>query len=206
MKVFQELKIRDKKKFISSIIEDNSLSSEWKRNLERENNFAKDRGDVAYCFDYIGDTLNKAELWIMEKDDFYTVTNIVPQKEGSLDKDEYNALLSEFIVKNLIEKGLSYEVSQSDVTLADLVGEEVSKKFYSFSRAANKSTGRSHPCDQKRWFDFVFSCLREYKYMIDPDHINFFLIEDGWDRQSAYDLSLDYENTYYAMKYALENR
>jgi len=203
MKVFQELKILDKGKFNDLVIKKNNLSSEWKRNLEREKSFEKDTSDIAYCFDYLGEALNKAKLWVMEKGSYYTVTSIVPQEKNRLDEDEYNALLSEFITKNL--KGFDCKISESDVTLIDLAGEALSKKFYSFSRLANKSTGRTHPCDEKRWFDFVLSCLKKNEYII-PEYISFFLIEDGWDEQSAFDLSLDYEYTYQVMKYTRENK
>ncbi|MCD4780008.1 MAG: hypothetical protein K8S27_05590 [Candidatus Omnitrophica bacterium] len=206
MEIFQELTISDITKFKDSILDQNKLSPEWERNIERENQIKeRDKGteevsdSIAYCFNYVGKELSKATLILRERDSSLIVSNIVPKDPGGLEKSEYNALLNNFVKNNL--SGLSCEISKFDVTLNDLVGEKIAEKFYSFSGSANKSTGRSHPCDEERWFDFIFSALENDKHMIDIEAIRFFLIEDGWDGQAALDLSLDYENTYYIMKY-----
>jgi len=201
MKVFQKLKIYDKAKFKTLIIEQNKLSEEWIRSTDSEEGFKKSWEDTAFCFDYSGDRLKKAKLWIMEKPKYFTVTNIVPQGYHSLDKDEYNTLLDDFITKNL--QKISYTISKADVTLQDLVGEEISNKFYTFSHCANKSTGRAHPCDSERWLELILACVENDKY-IAHDYILFFLEEDGWGEQIAFDLSLDYQYGYEVMKFAKE--
>src|SRR3546814_8731568 len=65
--------------------------------------------------------------------------------------------------------------------------------FRSFSAAANKATGASHPLDQRRWFDFIISAHRSGKD-IGTDRLARWLHEvEGWDEDSAHRLAGEYE-------------
>lgn len=76
----------------------------------------------------------------------------------------------------------------------------MNKKFEVFSKTANKITGHSHPNDENKWFEFIYSTLIHNEYLL-PDYLQYFLIENGWEKQTAYELSLDYEYGYNAIKF-----
>lgn len=194
MKRPQEVKILDIKKFEQDIIENNNVSKEWERNKEREESLEH----KPYCFNYIGDELNKAILYVNLNDDVYTISNAFPREKNSLDEDEYNALLNNFVKNNL--SNIKHEISKSDVVLEDLVGKQISDKFYSFSSLANKSSCIAHPNDEKRWYAFVLDSLIKDKILPSKD-IYYFLVEDGWTNENAEVLSFNYEKTYAVMEY-----
>ncbi len=203
MKTYQELEIKYKESPDLTLNEIQArLPTNWKRDFESEQNLFKMAGQRQACFNYIVGDITVAKLWIAEGPDCLRVTNIVPQIKSELKIDEYNEVVGLF-AKVVSDAGLKFSLSKADCSLEDILSEESARKFRSFSRAANKSTGRSHPLDQKRWFSFIYSTLRNDEY-IDLDSLQSFLMEDGWDSDTAQDLSLDYEYGYASMKFAAE--
>ncbi|MDD5051550.1 MAG: hypothetical protein PHO27_02320 [Sulfuricurvum sp.] len=201
MKQFQDLEIQmntDAKSMIEKITQ--ILSPNWSRNTEKEERI----GGISkqFCFDYSGDGLN-AGLWLVEGNGLLTVTNIVPNKSGKLSIDEYNRILNTFAIE--IDKiHFKYVITKDDITIDDLLSPDSVEKLKSFSLFANKSTGHSHPLDESRWFDFILSMVKRDEY-ISPDEFQFFLEELGWDSASAYELYLDFEYGYAAMKFVLQH-
>jgi hypothetical protein len=202
MKTFQDLKIKtlvSPEKAIEEITK--FLPDAWKRNKDREADLAKHLANINYCFEFQSASIGHAMLFLSPMEGMMKVPNIVPMDKIELTIDEYNRILDVFI-NDGIKGHFEFEVTKSDVELSDLIGEESVEKFYAFSRCANKSTGRAHPSDEARWFDFVMSTVRNDDF-ISLEELRFFLIEDGWDEQSAFDLSLDYSYGFNAMQYAL---
>ncbi|XUY29982.1 hypothetical protein RMR21_022670 (plasmid) [Agrobacterium sp. rho-8.1] len=151
-----------------------------------------------------------AGLTLWETPDGYYVPNVVPLAFGSLTKGEYNAILQEFIdaIAQPIANRLGFELraAESRQALADWVSDEVGTKLKRFSGAANKSTGASHPSDQRRWFDFIVAAHRRHE-RLDPGTLFRWLHEaEGWDEETAHQLAGDYENARALLKFSDEDR
>lgn len=68
-------------------------------------------------------------------------------------------------------------------------------KLRRFSGAANKSTGASHPSDERRWFDFIVAVHRAGD-KLDAARLARWLHEaEGWDEDSAHKLAGNYETS-----------
>lgn len=202
MKRFQELNIKmveSYKKTIERLT--SNLGNNWKRNIESEANLFSMSGTKQICIDYIGQNAPKSKLWLNKNERGYYITNIIPQDKSQLSIDEYNKLIEIFVKEVLHSANIQYELSKANITLEDLLTDESCRKFREFSRTANKSTGRVHPSDEEKWLEFVYSTLKNGEYL-DLEALRFFLQEDGWNEQIVWELSLDYEYGYEAMKHA----
>ena len=148
----------------------------------------------------------ESEIWMARRDpdkpylgngELY-VSNIVPKDyQRQLSYHEYNAILSEFYDRfarrSATEQGLSIELSSDDVNLEDWLSPTAAEALRLFSRKANRSTGASHPEDQKRWYRFLILADRE-KARLDASTLARWLREDeGWADSIASDLAGDYE-------------
>lgn len=204
MKTYQAMEITYKDSPHRTLDEIQSrLPNDWKRDFDSEQNLFKMGGQRQACFNYIVGDVPVAKLWMAEGPNSLKVTNIIPQDKNELTIDEYNKIVQEFAKVVLEGSGLGFTLTKADLSLEDLLSEESVKSFRSFSHLANKSTGRAHPLDKKRWFAFIYSTLKNDEY-IDPDSLQCFLIEDGWDSETAVELSLDYEYGFASMKFATE--
>ena len=92
----------DCKEFKSKIIDSEHLSGEWVRNSKREQNLYKDGDLELYCFDYLGKEFTQSTISFRSEGDSVKVSNIGPKPVGSLNIFEWNALLTNFIAKNLV--------------------------------------------------------------------------------------------------------
>jgi len=204
MKVHQELKIQ----LLDSVeytLAKFTPSQHWQRNVEKEKkliDFFPPESQI--CFYFSAKPELSSSLWLIEKSDnlshYLQVTNIIPERKTELSIDEYNGILQNFVDCNLKGSGLQHELSKADVSLLDLLSDESCEKFTVFSTTSNKTTGRLHPSDEEKWFEFIYSTLMHDEYL-HPNDLQYFLIEDGWDKSTAFELSLDYEYGYNAMKY-----
>ena len=95
--------------FKSEIINNNDLSKEWVRNSEREQTIYKDGQLELYCFDYLGKEFIQSTISFRSDGNIVKVTNIGPKDLGSLNLVEWNALLTNFIAKNLVK--ISHKLS-----------------------------------------------------------------------------------------------
>lgn len=151
------------------------------------------------------DQLPAAALTLWGRNDGYYVPNIVPLETRSLSYTEYNSVLIDFVdhiagpVCNRL--GAEIELSSGSQSLEDWTTEDVAARLKRFSAGANKSTGASHPMDQKRWFDFLVASHRSGTEL-DGETLARWLREvDGWDEESAYELAVDYENALALLTY-----
>ena len=138
-------------------------------------------------------------LTLWGTDEGYYVPNIVPLQTGSLTFKQYNAVLTDFIadvVNPVISQfGFTIRTTESSQGLEDWVSPDVAVKLRRFSGAANKSSGRSHPMDERRWFEFVIAVHRSDRNL-DPNRLARWLNEaEGWDEDSAHKLAGDFENS-----------
>lgn len=122
------------------------------------------------------------------------VPNIVPLGKGRLSYDEYNNLAKDFAENILKTASLSvpfkYELSKETISDVEILGERPAKLLRTFSDIANKSTGSSHPADQKRWFAFLYSVEDKKIYADDVERI---LLEQGWSEKYALELAIQFE-------------
>ena len=143
------------------------------------------------------DDLRAAGLTLWSQEDGYYVPNIVPTETGTFSIAQYNAILANFIecVVRPVASQFDYRIDATEARqhLEDWTSADAARKLRVFSAAANKSTGASHPLDQRRWFDFVIA-VHESRKTIGTDLLIYWLHEiDGWDEESAHDLADKYE-------------
>lgn len=97
---------------------------------------------------------------------------------------------------------MQYKLSKPDITLYDAVDKDIASKFEAFCRSSNKSTGYSHPLDERRWLDLLLAMVHKDQYL-GFDLCKSFLLEYGWTEEWAYRLAVDMEYGCNAMKFAL---
>ncbi len=202
MHKFRELSINfveSKNKTIEILM--SHLGNEWQRNLASEENLLAISGTAQVCLDYVGPNVPKSKVWLSKNGKQFYVANIIPQTKPQLSIEEYNQIIELFVNQVLSQSNLEYTVSKAEVKLQDLLSEESCRNFWAFSRTANKSTGRTHPNDEKKWLDFIYATLRHGEHLAAED-LRIFLQEEGWDEQTAWELSVDYQYGYEAMNHA----
>lgn len=155
-------------------------------------------------------TLPPARLVLWPEDNGFSVPNIVPTASSELTIAEYNRLLSDFAdrVARPVARQFGYTVSLTSAAqdLEDWTSEEAAAALRRFSAAANKSTGASHPMDERRWFDFIIAVHRSGKDM-GTDRLNRWLHEvEGWDEDTAHDLAGEFERSLALLKREAETR
>lgn len=143
------------------------------------------------------DGLRAAGLTLWSRDDGYYVPNIVPVEPGELGVAQYNKILADFIERIVrpVASQFNYQIDTTEAhqNLEDWTSTEAAQKLRTFSAAANKSTGASHPMDQRRWFDFIIA-VHESRKTMGTDHLLRWLHEiEGWDEESAHRLAGQYE-------------
>lgn len=211
MKTFRELSIKLRDGSVESffrLIEDN-LSGNWTQdNMELDPTLLALTDNIPKfsCYRYSeSENLPEAYLYLTEKDaNLLYVSNIVPVEMGQLSYDEYNAIIIDFfenVLKPIKEKiDVEIEITTPYISLDDILSLECSKLFKAFSRSANKSTGSSHPLDQKRWFSFIM-CVDRNEEEIDSNLVQNLLIDDGWPEEKAFELSLEFESAMSLLKF-----
>jgi hypothetical protein len=197
MKQYQELHItidNSSQSLINKITR--NLSCGWKRDEKSEQSLASTSGMHPFCFKLE----SECELWMIERDKQLVVTNILPIEKQELSILEYNVLINDFVQK-FESSGIKCFLTKENIKLPDILSKDSSQKFDAFSHTANKSTGHAHPCDEERWFDFLYSMVTNGEN-IGTNEIVHFLCEDGWDEQTAFDLAMDMEYGYRTMEFA----
>ena len=168
------------------------------------NKFSKVGYDVEYAENAGLNTLtfSKQGISIFLNTKELKVINILDSNVRYIDMDRYNELLREFgkIIKSI---GFEVQLSKDEITIEERLSLESAKAFLAFSSLANKSTGRSHPCDEMRWFEFLYSMIKnDMGNELSYDEIKAFLLEQGWMENIACELARDMEYGLSAMKYA----
>ena len=198
MKKFRDLEI-----FLNGVDRDEAFQAitdacgeHWKRSYDKEADTARFTPGTVYAFEHVeGDSLEHAGLVIMEKEsNTWYVPNIVPLGKGRFSYGEYNNLAKDFAENILKTASLSvpfkYELSKETISDVEILGERPAKLLKTFSATANKSTGSSHPSDQKRWFAFLYSVEGMEVYAEDVEKI---LLEQGWSEKYALKLAIQFE-------------
>lgn len=143
------------------------------------------------------DRVPAARLVLWPQDGGYYVPNITPVEVRQLTISEYNAVLADFaeaIAKPIARRfGFVVSMTSTNQDLEDWLTPESAAALRRFSSLANKSTGASHPLDERRWFDFIIAVHRSGQ-SIGSDYLTRWLREvEGWDERSAHKLASEFE-------------
>lgn len=125
------------------------------------------------------------------------VANIISPARDRLDYDEYNAFLKSFCEDVLSRvqppNAIEFDLTGTTIDLATQLPPEVYQRLRTFSVAANKSTGSSHPYDRERWMDFLIEAVEAHA-PLGPHALSRWLVEEGqWDPEQASRLAEEYE-------------
>lgn len=214
LEVFQDMAIRGpiakrpdlREALIAAAIEP------WRVDLERSAEVARNAvtsEDVVLFRRDAGQDHPAAGLTLWGNENGYYVPNIVPLEMGSLTFTQYNAVLADFIARIaapvIAQFGFTISTTEPRQTLDDWLSPDAALKLKRFSGAANKSTGASHPSDQRRWFDFLVAVHRGGDKP-GADRLARWLHEvDGWDEDSAHGLAGDFETAIALLAYYEEH-
>lgn len=143
--------------------------------------------------------LPMARLVLWPETTGFSVPNIVPAEIGELTMIHYNALLQDFadaVAKPVARRfGWTVSITSAQQSLEDWLDETAATALRRFSAAANKSTGASHPADERRWFDFILAVHRGGR-QIGTDRLARWLHEiEGWDEDSSHKLAGEFERS-----------
>lgn len=154
----------------------------------------KNYGGVKWIyFDYSGVEVDKASVCInltfSDPTDELFVSNIVPLEKSKLSVDEYNAVLRKFYADIVVPyKETHHDVEISKITddifdPTTVITKNALEKLKAFCNCANKSTGSSHPDDQKRWFDFICQTVDDNKMFDYMTLCDFLQDESYWGKK-----------------------
>lgn len=185
-----------------------SATAPWRFDAERGEEIRRNAvsaEDVLLFRHDATDQLPAAGLTLWGKGGGYYVPNIVPLEKAELSYAQYNSILSDFVdrvARPVCDRlGAGIELSSGSQSLEDWTTEDVALRLKRFSAAANKSTGASHPMDERRWFDFIVASHRSGNEL-DLETLARWLREvDGWDEETAYDLAGNYQNALALLTY-----
>ncbi len=150
-----------------------------------------------------------AGLTLWGTGDGYYVPNIVPVEMGSLTYAQYNAILADFVerVAAPVADKFGFAITRTEPrqSVDDWLSSDAALKLRRFSGAANKSTGSSHPADERRWFAFIVAAHRAGG-KLDASTLARWLHEvEGWDEESAHKLAGDFEKSLALLQFYDEN-
>ncbi|MBG6083145.1 hypothetical protein [Rubrivivax gelatinosus] len=201
IEVFQELFLRTNSADVS--IRESLLAqavAPWRHDTEHEQ-AARDRSlssrDQIFFVRDEGAGHKAATLVLSADDRGYRVANVVPATPGRLETSEYNAILRDFFESvaspAAAAGGFHVELTGNRQAPEDWTSPEAAAALRTFSECANKSTGSSHPMDQKRWFAFIILAHRSSS-RVDTSHLKRWLIEaEGWPAEIAQELAIEFE-------------
>ncbi len=140
----------------------------WQADLERSAEMARETvmsKDVILFRREAGEDHPAAGLTLWETVDGYNVSNIFPSEVGQLTYAQYNAILTDFVERIAApatdEFGFTIARTEPWQSLENWLSPDTALKLRHFSSAANKSTGSSHPADERRWFEFLIAAHRD---------------------------------------------
>lgn len=200
--VFQDLFLRsltqDKSSIRKLILE--TVKEPWRHEPDREKlvRMGSIHGeDVLAVLRLPFEGIDESALVLWEEPQGYKVSNIVPRNVGELTIDQYNAILQDFITKvaqPAAQGGVfTIESTAPNQGPQDWMDANAADSLRRFSGAANKSTGASHPLDERRWYQFLIDAHGAAKRAT-PDQLARWLVEvEHWPEDTARELAINYE-------------
>jgi len=202
IEVFQDLFLRsttqDKSLIRKLILE--AVKEPWRHEPDREK-LVRMGGihgeDVIAVLRLPFEGIDESALVLWEEPQGYKVSNIVPRNVGELSIDQYNAILQDFITKvaQPAARGGVFTIESTAPLQGpqDWMDANAADSLRRFSGAANKSTGASHPLDERRWYQFLIDAHGAAKRAT-PDQLARWLVEvEQWPEDTARELAISYE-------------
>lgn len=206
MELYQDLTIKpnsDYPGFQQKLVDEVERSGDWKVRKDIQEAFVKQsllEDGTIICIEtpilkYMEKEL-QGVIYTFDNGTLLKTFNIIPSNSKELCKKEYNFLLNEFVKVFINKTAVDYQaeviITEPIMELKNYIDKDVYNALVVFSEMANKSTGHSHPMDERRWCVFIllsaskerrlsFNCLKDW------------LEEQGWSSDMAYELCLDYE-------------
>jgi hypothetical protein len=203
--VFQDLAIRgpiveQRRQLRDALI--SAAIKPWQVDIEESNQIARQTvppRDVILFRREASDGYPAARLTLWETVDGYYVPNVTPLATGQLTYAQYNAILADFVERVAApvtnQFGFTITETKPRESVDDWFSPDAALKLKHFSDAANKSTGSSHPMDERRWFEFLVAAHRD-KAELSTSKLARWLHEvERWDEDSAHRLAGDFENS-----------
>lgn len=199
MKVFRNLKLigsaREQTRLIDLI--EQQLNNGWIRDREKEAEL-KSQSGYDYTIFICSKTASRPAaglILVTDENGYLYVSNIVPKDLGKLSKDQYNAILEEFL-NRFVEhaaKGLDIQIitTPDERSMDNAMSPEMSHLLKQFSAAANKASGGTHPLDERRFFNFIVQAHHESS-LLDETSLIGLLGDEGWSNSHAQELSSKY--------------
>jgi hypothetical protein len=199
LEVFRDLAIRrasdaDLNEFIIELSK--SLPAGWKRDKKRE----KTLGQLTLSYPQFSFAIAArqeypaAHLFLMQQNNAFEITNIVPDKLGELGRKQYNAYVEEFrsICEPIAARlGLQVDMTSDQLNLSELLTPRAMSALETFSDNANM--GSLHPLDDERWRRFLILSHQDH-VKLDTQILFRWLHEVWhWPEDKAHDLSSQYE-------------
>lgn len=214
MQDYKELEIKAEPDRLAQLIDRLSSihqSNGWKRSRHLEDNLGRidPVGNTWYCFSCDeADSRSAADLWLTHRSaDHLYVCNIVPKSDRRLSYESYNQIISSFerfASAVAAEADVSVIVSGGMLDIAEYLSPKSLNLLVRFSDLANKSTGSSHPLDQRRWFEFLLEVHRESSKLTSYE-LNRWLVEERyWPPDGASSLVSEYEQGRALLQFAEE--
>jgi hypothetical protein len=170
----------------------------WERQKGKEKDWPPSHIEgTGFVFSRRADTLPGASVFVLVEGSKGRVSNIVPDKYGNLSFDEYNGILDDFLMhgaKPVAQAlGVGIKTTAADRPLTDWLSVAAAKKLMSFSVAANKSSGASHPLDNRRWLEFLIQAHQDGT-TLEAGTLRRWLIEiERWPEEQADGLAAQYD-------------
>ena len=210
MKTFRDLYIQLNDVHIETFTQklESQTNSIWVRRKDKEEIASGEEHFM--CFEAVkNDTIMPVALFLFPHSDAETwwVSNIVPTEQNELTHDQYNDALISFneqiIQPAIIDTPITAQLTSDVITVASVAGIEVEDALKRFSKLANKSTGTSHPSDQKRWFEFLI-LAHHAPHKLEVNLVIYTLRELGWSEERAIELGLQFEFAESLLSYVQE--
>jgi hypothetical protein len=174
----------------------------WKADIEGAAQIARNVStsqDVIMFRREASDNYPAATLTLWETGDGYYVSNITPSNIGQLTYAQYNAVLADFVerVAAPVLDHFDFTIIRTEPrqSVDDWLSPDAALKLKGFSGAANKSTGSSHPSDERRWFEFLVAAHHSAKELSANKLARWLHEVEGWDEDSAHSLAGDFEKS-----------
>jgi hypothetical protein len=200
LEVFRELEVTGDTSVLDDFIDrvSRALPDGWSRNRAREKDAKLVGGHRLFAF-HCKDVGRwpAADLFLARDYGRFKVTNIVPEKAGSLSRSQYNAVLNEFAEQAIrpAASALGLEVSVTDehAPITRWLSAEATLLLRQFSENANKGTGSSHPLDFSRWAAFLIQAHRDGSELDAQTLLRWLVEEEDWPEDTADRLAIEYE-------------
>jgi hypothetical protein len=176
-----------------------AATKEWTRDRSKDAEMRRSGGGTWFTFTLTGHaSLPPTLLFVTDKaPGILYVPNVISPARDRLSYDEYNGILTSFRDNVLgpvqSQTSIDSSLTGGTIDLSTQLPGDVYRRLHTFSLAANKSTGSSHPFDKDRWMDFLIEAVEAHA-VLDPQTLERWLVEEEqWVPEQASRLAEEYE-------------